>query len=84
MRTRITLIALALLVSGCLSKQLRHPAEDHHVQTKTIADNCREGGSYGESPCSKELQEDLDAMASQARCLDAIAKGEKCDAGDSK
>jgi hypothetical protein len=86
MRNSLITIAAALLVSGCLAKQLKHPAEDHYVQTKAIADNCRDDGGYAESPCSPELQEDLDAMAQQAHCVHAISKGEKCTpaAGDDK
>ena len=78
MRTTLITIATALLVSGCLAKQLKHPAEDHYVQTKAIADNCREGGGYAEAPCSGDLQEDLDAMQQQARCIYTITKAEKC------
>lgn len=62
------------LLPGCLSKQLRAPVEDHRIQTETIAEMCRSGGYT--SACPEELQDDLDAMAQQAKHLDQIIKGE--------
>jgi len=71
-------LALALVVlPGCLQAQLRAPVEDHRVQTATIAEMCRTHEGYPDSPCGAALQEDLDAMAEQAKLLDKIVKGEK-------
>lgn len=77
--------ALAILAivgcSGCMHA-LRVPAEDHMIQTQTIADRCRTPiavGGYTETPCSPELQADIDAMAKQARCITAITVAEKCE-----
>lgn len=67
---------MAMACGGCLTTKLRTPVEDHYVQTKTIAERCKTTG-YPEAPCSKELQEDLDAMAKQAELLDNIVKGQK-------
>ncbi len=69
---RPTLFFLALLVSapGCLSHALRGPAADHHMQTVTILNACRDG-KYG--ACSDDLVEDLEAMAKQACLMEAIA-----------
>lgn len=74
-RTVLAVAVLALPLAGCLKKQLRHPAEDHHVQAKAVAASCAADG-YGSGKCT---QDDLDAMAKQAECLDAIVKGEKCE-----
>jgi len=75
-RASLVLLAVLLLpLGGCLKKTLRHPAEDHHVQTKAVAASCEADG-YGNGKCT---QDDLDAMAKQAECIDAIVKGEDCD-----
>ena len=73
------LIIASLGLSGCLAKQLKHPAEDHYVQAKTIAEACAKGGVLGEGVCTQEM---LDEMAQQAKCLHAIAQGEKCGADE--
>lgn len=78
---QIALIATVLALSGCMTKQLMVPAEDHYVQTKVIAEKCR-GDGYPDAPCSKELQEDLDAMVKGAEAIDAIAKGKAPKAED--
>lgn len=70
---RTTLLCVALLSTGCLARSLRTPAEDHHVQTATIAARCN-AGFYG--PCTPELREDLEDMAHGACLIDAIAKGD--------
>ena len=73
-------MAALSVFSGC-AVALREPAENHYVLTQTIADACRgQGGNlnYPEAPCSPDLQEDLDAMAAQAKCLLAGLRGEKC------
>lgn len=72
----VVLLASLPMLSGCLKAQLRAPVEDHRVQTSTIAELCKTDG-YAESPCSQNLQEDLDAMAEQAELLDKIIKGQK-------
>ena len=81
MQNRVSLAALllALPTAGCLKTELRAPVQDHRVQTSTIAELCRSEG-YRESPCSADLQKDLDAMAEQAKLLDKIIKGEKPEA----
>jgi hypothetical protein len=83
MRFSVRLLALLMVLPavGCLKGQLHAPVEDHRVQAKTIAELCRTEG-YPESPCSKRLQDDLDAMAAQAKHLDQIVKGEKPEAGE--
>lgn len=74
-RTALILIVLAG-VPGCLKAQLRTPAEDHAVQAQLIAESCaRKGYGYGYGKCT---QEDIEAMADQAKCIDAIVKGETC------
>lgn len=72
----ILIAFVSLAASGCLSKRLATPASDHCVQTKTIEHRCETEG-YTESPCSKELQEDLAAMREQACLIPKILKGEK-------
>lgn len=62
-----------LLSSGCLSKTLRIPVEDHAVQSTVIAKDCEAAG-FGNGKCT---QEDIDAMAEQARLLDDIVKRHK-------
>jgi len=77
---RSTIIITLAAMSGC-TFALREPAENHYVQTQVIADACRgQGGNlnYPEAPCSPDLQEDLDAMAEQARCLLSALNNEKC------
>ena len=77
----IVLVAMGLGLSGCAMGSLRAQAEDHYVQTRTIADACRDqsrGFAYPEAPCSADLQADLDAMAKQAECVLSITKGEPC------
>ena len=70
---------LVFVPGGCLKGQLKTPVEDHRVQASTIAEGCSTD-AYAESKCSKQLQEDLDAMAKQACLLDAIVKGQKPEA----
>jgi hypothetical protein len=70
---RFSLVVVLAFAPGCLARQLRSPAENHHVQAQHIARSCAAGG-YGMT-CPPELVEDLDAMAEQACLLDAIAKG---------
>jgi len=77
-----TALALSLLaLSGCM-RSLRGPAEDHYVQAQTMADACRSPMSgplsYPESPCSEDLQRNLDAAAKQADCIMRITRGEEC------
>jgi len=69
---KLPLVAV-LICAGCLGRQLRVPAQDHHVQTRTISNRC-DAGAYG--PCSPELKEDLEAMAAQACLIEAIAVGD--------
>jgi len=76
MNNTILIAALAALSCGCLAKRLQIPAEDHYVQTRVIAEKCRTQG-YDDSPCSGQLQEDLDAMVKGAQAIDAVAKGKK-------
>lgn len=71
---QIALLLAVVAAPGCLKKQLRHPVEDHRVLTSAIAEKHERGDYAGKS---EELQEDLDAMAEQAKLLDAIIKGEK-------
>lgn len=74
-------VLLAVGLSGCAMGSLRTQAEDHYVQTRTIADACRDqsrGLAYPEAPCSADLQADLDAMAKQAECVLAVTKGDPC------
>lgn len=71
---RALLLAL-LLAGGCMTKMLRVPVEDHYVQTQTIATSCKVDG-WGVGKCT---QDDLDAMAEQARCIDAIVKRQTCE-----
>lgn len=68
-------LLIVVQLTGCLSKKLKTPAQDHHVQTMVIAERCRSSDGYPESPCSKELQEDLDAMTKQAEAIHAISEG---------
>lgn len=72
-----TLAMLALITgaTGCLSKQLRSPAEDHYIQTRVIYDACVQG-TY-EIECPDALKEDLDMMRAQACAIDAITKSQK-------
>lgn len=67
-------ITLSLLTSGCLVRNLRTPAEDHAVQASAVAQSCEADG-YGEGKCT---QADLDAMAQQARCVNAAIRGKRC------
>ena len=69
MRTITTILVLALPLAGCLKQQLQHPAEDHYVQAKTIADACA-----ADTAC-EDFAEDLAAMAEQACLIDAIVRG---------
>ena len=71
---KISLLAAALVLPGCLHKQLATPVEDHRVLTSAIAQKHARGDYAGEP---EQLQEDLDAMAKQAELLDNIVKGEK-------
>lgn len=76
----ILLVFLVFGLGGCMHA-LRPHAEDHYVQTQVIADKCKattEANGYPESPCSEELQAQLDEMAKQAACIHATTKGEKC------
>jgi hypothetical protein len=73
----VPIVALALLIPGCLAGQLRAPAQDHHVQTQIIVEQC-ESGTY---QCSPELLEDLQAMRDQACLIEAITakrNGSEC------
>lgn len=70
-------LLFAFLMSGCLAAQLKAPVEDHRIQTQVIAESCAKDG-YGSARCT---QDDLDAMAEQARLLDAIVKGKDPDKG---
>ncbi|MCK5652648.1 MAG: hypothetical protein KAJ42_14765 [Gemmatimonadetes bacterium] len=69
----VVVLLVAVAAPGCLKRQLRYPVEDHRVLTSTIAQK-HERGDYAGDP--KALQDDLDAMAEQARLLDSIVKGE--------
>lgn len=72
----------ALCASGCLAKTVAPLATEHAAQTKTIAEWCRaDSQGYAEAPCSKKLQDDIDAMNSQAECLEAVMLGLTCDEG---
>lgn len=76
---RIAIIAVALALPGCM-RALKPHAEDHYVQTQTMADACRgQAGalSYPEAPCSPDLQADLDAAAEKARAILAVTRGQK-------
>jgi len=79
MPNRLALLLLPLC-AGCLVRNLRAPVEDHAVQATVIAEGCK-SERYAEAPCSKELQEDLDAMAQQAKCINAAIAGKTCDDG---
>lgn len=75
----IAILTMFLGLPGCM-RALQGPAFNHNVQTDTIAQRCRtpqSAGGYPESPCSDELQADLDAMAAQASDIESIANGEK-------
>ncbi len=67
---RITAVIILIVSTGCLTKALRVPVEDHFVQTWAIAERCKA------QECDADIQEDLDAMAQQACLLDAIVKGD--------
>ena len=71
---RASLIAIALALTGCLKAHLKTPAEDHAVQTTLVAESCAKDG-YGSGKCT---QEDLDDMAEQAVCIDAVVQATKC------
>lgn len=76
-----TALFVALAFSpGCM-RALRGPALDHAVQVDTIARKCQTPvatGGYTDSPCSPELQRDLDEMSKQADCVLAISEGRAC------
>jgi hypothetical protein len=78
-RSRVTppaaalLIFVPLLFTGCLTKTLRVPAEDHAVQTTVILQRCELAEI---DPCPVPL-DDLRAMARQAELIDDIVKGDK-------
>jgi len=78
--TILIVIGAILLSMGCAAG-LRGAAEDHYVQAQTIASTCGGGTliQYDETPCSPELQDDLDAMARQAQCLLAALRGVECE-----
>jgi len=71
--TAALLIFVPLLLSGCLSKTLKVPAEDHAVQTNVILQRCELAEI---DPCPVPL-EDLRAMARQAELIDDIVKRDK-------
>lgn len=75
MRTA-AILTICILSTSCMHA-LRGPAEDHAIQANAIAEKCRSG--YPEAPCSKELQEDIEAMAKQADCIAAVTTGETCE-----
>ena len=77
MLVAVAFLAVSML-GGCLSKTLRVPVEDHYVQAAVIAADCEKHG-FGNEKCT---QEDLDAMAQQAKCIDAIVKKQRCDADE--
>lgn len=62
-----------LMLTGCLSKVLKVPAEDHAVQSNVILQRCELAEI---DPCPVPL-EDLRAMARQAELIDDIVKGDK-------
>lgn len=79
-------VAVLTFLPGCM-RALQGPALDHAVQTNTIARKCQTplaAGGYADSPCSAELQRDLDEMSKQADCVLAITEGRECGAGDEK
>lgn len=76
---KVLVLFLLVGLSGCM-RALQGPAFDHSVQTATIAARCRtpvSAGGYTESPCSPELQADVDAMAKDAENIDDLTHGEK-------
>lgn len=80
---RLTAFTLALACTGCLATNLRGPATDHHLQTRTIVERC-EGTYYG-ATCSDDLIEDVTAMCDQAEAIRAIAENrepESCKTSD--
>jgi len=71
--TAALLVLVPLVLSGCLSKTLKVPAEDHAVQTNVILQRCELAEI---DPCPVPL-EDLRAMARQAELIDDIVKRDK-------
>ena len=69
----IAALCLLYTLSGC-TRALRGPVEDHAVQAAVIAHECRNTGILGEGKCT---QEDLDAMAEQAKLISDIVKRRK-------
>lgn len=74
MRHVLLVLAVGATTASCLTAQLRTPVEDHYVQSQTIADKNR-AGEYEANP--GQLQEDLDAMAKQAKLLTDIINNRK-------
>lgn len=70
---RLAALAFLLPISGCLAGQLREPAGDHYLQTRTIVERCE--GAYYDGQCSPDLVEDLEAMCDQAEAIQAITRG---------
>lgn len=70
---RVALLAtLALLGSGCLARQLRGPAAEHHAQLAMLVESCEAFG-WGERLCTAELMR-LQVM--KACLIESIASGE--------
>lgn len=61
-----------LLLTAC-APRLQVAAQDHYVQTQTIADMCRD-----DDTCPDHLRSLLDEAAKQARCIYRITKWRKC------
>ncbi len=77
---RRAILILVGLSTGCMARDLRVPATDHYIQMTTIATACEREG-YGSGKCTDE---DLEAMATQACLIAAIARREDvegCDGG---
>jgi len=67
---RTHVIAMCILLAGCLKQDLRHPTEDHAVQTRVVADACA-----ADEACPERLQEDTEETAVQACLIHAIVVG---------